>query len=176
MKKVLLSAVILTQFILCAKAQKASVDADKDFKFSIGVIGALPTGDLKSTSNFGIGGSLQGEYKAAPELGLTVSVDYISFSGKNYSDLGTTIKYPTISLIPILAGGRYYFGGGAYISAQLGITSLKASGESSTSAFTYAPGIGYYLSPNFDLLLKYQAASKNGGTIAFIGLRAAYNF
>ena len=176
MKKVLLSAIFLTQFILSSKAQKETVSSDKDLKFSIGVIGALPTGDLKTTSKFGIGGSIQGEYKAAPDFGLTLSLDYISFSGKSFSDGTNSVSGPTLSLIPILAGGRYYFGGGAYASAQVGVTIAKFSGFPSSSAFTYAPGIGYYLSPNFDLLLKYQAASKSGSTLSFIGLRAAYNF
>ena len=176
MKKLFFSVTILSLSILSATAQKETTDLDKSFRVSVGLIGALPTGDLKTTSNFGIGGSLQGEAKVAPEFGLTVSVDYISFSGKTISGFGTSIKAPTLSLVPILAGGRYYLGGGAYLSAQLGVTIASATGETSSSAFTYAPGIGYYLSPNFDLLLKYQAASKNGSTLSFVGLRAAYNF
>ena len=153
MKKLLLSLTILSLGILSATAQKETTDPDKSFRVSVGLIGALPTGDLKTSSNFGIGGSIQGEAKVAPELGLTVSVDYISFSGKTISELGTSFKVPTLNLIPILAGGRYYLGGGAYLSAQLGISIVSASGETSSSVFTYAPGIGYYLSHNFDLLL-----------------------
>jgi len=176
MKKLLLSVTILSLGILSATAQKESTDLDKSFRVSVGLIGALPTGDLKTFNNFGIGGSIQGEAKVAPELGLTLSVDYISFSGKTFTESGTSFKSPTLNLVPILAGGRYYLGGGAYLSAQLGVTIASATGFTSSSSFTYAPGIGYYLSPNFDLLLKYQAASKSGSTLSFVGLRAAYNF
>ena len=35
--------------------------------------------------------------------------------------------------------------------------------------------VGYNVSENFDLAVKYQAISKNG-TTAYIGLRAAYSF
>jgi hypothetical protein len=175
MKKVILSAFILSLAALSANAQKESTEANS-FKVSVGVEGGLPTGDLKTTSSFGIGGSIQGDYKATENFALTLTAGYISFSGKSVSLLGESIKYPTLNIIPVLVGGKYYFTESVYGSAQVGISFVSATGESSSSAFTYAPGIGFYVSPNFDLLLKYQAASKNGSTLSFIGLRAAYNF
>ncbi|MDN3655775.1 outer membrane beta-barrel protein [Ferruginibacter paludis] len=175
MKKVMLSAVILTLSVLTASAQKESAETNS-FKFSVGVEGGLPTGDLKTTSSFGIGGSIQGDYKATESFALTLNAGYLSFSGKTVSLLGESIKYPSINIIPVLAGGKYYFTESVYGSAQVGVSFVSMTGESSSSAFTYAPGIGYYVSPNFDLLLKYQAASKNGSTLSFIGLRAAYSF
>ena len=41
---------------------------------------------------------------------------------------------------------------------------------------TFAPGTGYKISDNFDLLLKYQSASKNGSDLSFLGLRTGLSF
>ena len=175
MKKVILSATILTLSVLSAYAQKESAETNS-FKFSVGIEGGLPTGDLKTFSSFGIGGSIQGDYKVAENFALTLNAGYISFSGKTVSVLGESFKYPALNIIPVLVGGKYYFTESVYGSAQVGLSFVSTKGESSSSAFTYAPGIGFYVSPNFDLLLKYQAATKSGSTLSFIGLRAAYNF
>ncbi|MBL0356852.1 MAG: hypothetical protein IPP72_08140 [Chitinophagaceae bacterium] len=100
-------------------------------------------------------------------MGITLSVGYVKYTGKS----GVTI---TGALIPVLAGARIYFAEKFYGSAQLGMSLSTESGGG--SAFTYAPGFGYKVSENFDLLLKYQAATKSGSTTSFLGLRAAYNF
>ncbi len=174
MKKLILSAAILAMGIMSANAQSSS--EGKDLKFSVGLEAGLPMGDLKTSNNFGIGGSLQAEYKAAENIGLTLSAGYLSFSGKTFTFDGTSVKGPAIGIIPILVGGKYYFTESVYGGVQLGMSFLSATGVPSSSAFTYAPGIGYNVSPNFDLQLKYQAASKNGSTLSFLGLRAAYSF
>ena len=176
MKRVILSMAILAMVTLSAKAQKES-SGMVGLKFSIGLEGALPTGDLKTSSNFGIGGSAQVEYKAAESFGLTGNVGYLTFSGKTI-DVGSGVNYkvPSLNLIPVLVGGKYYFTpNGVYGMVQIGLSFLSGGGSSS-SAFTYSPGVGVYVTPNFDLLLKYQAASKSGETLSFLGLRAAYSF
>ena len=50
MKKLFLSVAILSLGILTASAQQETAGTDKPFRFSIGAIGALPTGDFKQTS------------------------------------------------------------------------------------------------------------------------------
>lgn len=61
-----------------------------------------------------------------------------------------------------------------YGHAQLGYAVSTQSGGG--GAFAYAPSIGYYVSPNLDLALKYLASSKNGATDGSVNLRVAYNF
>lgn len=85
-------------------------------------------------------------------------------------------KVPSINIIPVLAGAKIYFTEKVYGSAQAGWSFFSAKGSSSANGFTYAPGIGFYVSPNFDLLVKYQGSTKDGSTISFLGLRAAYSF
>ncbi len=85
--------------------------------------------------------------------------------------LGITVK---TGLIPVLAGVKYDFSEKIYGSAQIGIS--FATESDGGSAFTFAPGIGYKISDQFDLMLKYQSASKDGGNTSFLGLRAGFTF
>ncbi|MES2431918.1 MAG: outer membrane beta-barrel protein [Bacteroidota bacterium] len=165
MKKVILSLVIVAAATFSANAQDKDAQTMKDLTFSVGVDAGIPT--TSGVKGFYIGGDVQGEYAASPELGITLSAGYTSFMAKGGG---------SSSSIPVLGGIRYYFSDRkVYASAQAGVT-IFTGGGSSTSVFTYAPGIGYYVSPNFDLLLKYQAASKDGVTSSQLALRAAYNF
>lgn len=173
MKKVIFTLVIAAVGLTAGAQDKKS--SDKEFKFSIGVEAGLPLGDLKDASSFGIGGSAMGEYAAAENLGLTLSAGYMTFAGKTVE----SVKGPSLNLIPVLIGGKYHFNDKIYGHAQLGMTfaSVKVAGVSaSTSAFTYAPTIGFTPSENIDIALKYQAYTKNSSSTSFLGLRVAYVF
>ena len=116
---------------------------------SIGVDAGIPT--TKGLS-FVIGGSLQGDFKVASELALTLSAGYKSWQVKGGGSSG---------FVPVLGGIKYYFTPMVYGSGQLGITFSTESGGG--SAFTYAPGIGFKVSDNFDILAKYTGMSVKGG-------------
>jgi len=171
MKKVILSLAIVALATLSASAQKKNQEM-KSLRLSVGVDAGLPIADAGDVYSFVIGGDVQAEYAATSELGLTLSAGVSSWSIKSDFGGGSTTS------IPVLAGGRYYFSNRkAYINGQLGVTIFTAKGGgSSTSAFTYAPGVGYYLTDNIDAMLKYQAATKDGSSISQIALRVAYNF
>ncbi len=156
-------------------AQDDKKEASKPFTFSVGVEGALPLGDFGDTYNFGIGGSIQGDYKVADELAITLNVGYISYSGKSITVLPgfPTVKVDALGLVPVLAGIKYWFSPNVYGSGQLGLS--FATGSGSGSNFTYAPGIGFQVQ-KFDFLLKYTGISGDGSSLNSIGLRAAYNF
>ena len=176
MKKLLLFLTIATT-VTSVNAQKSKTD--KPLLFSLGLEGALPVGDFGDTHSFGIGGSLQGEYKADTDLGITLNAGYITYSGKEVTfpqPIGT-IKMESFGLIPILAGVKYYFGGGAYAHGQLGIGMGTDEGQGSN--FMYSPGIGYMFAPGLDAELKYTGLSSSGentGSANSVGLRLAYNF
>ncbi len=165
MKKVIFSLVIVAiSFTANAQSKKSS---EGTFKFGAGALIGLPVGDMATYASLAYGADLQGEYVASEQVGITLSAGYLRFAGKS----GFTI---TGGLIPVLAGVRVTFADKIYGSAQLGVSLSTESGGG--SAFTYAPGIGYKVSDNFDLLLKYQAATKSGATTSFIGVRAGFTF
>lgn len=165
MKKLILSlAVIAATLGVNAQTTKSVTP----LKVSIGIDGVAPFGDLAKITPFGIGGSIEGDYNVDPSLALTVNAGYVKFLQKNNNNL-------KLGIIPILAGIKYYFSPEFYSSAQLGVGIFTGNGTSS-SAFAYAPGIGYKFSDNFDAGVKYQAYSKNSSTTNTASLRLAYTF
>ena len=174
MKKLILASIIALT-VASVNAQEKVMSSGNSIIFSIGVEPSLPIGDFKDIGyNFGIGGSLQGEYKAAEDFGITLNAGYLNYSGKD-DFLGTSIKFNT-GLVPILAGFKYYFTPKVYGHGQLGISIFTDSG--SGSFFTYSPGVGFYVSDAIDILIKYTGISggKGGGNLNSIGARLAYNF
>ena len=165
MKKVLFSlAIIAASFAANAQSEGSS----SKFKFSVGAEVGLPVGDLGDFSSLAVGGSVQGDYWVDPSFALTVQAGYQRFLAKDNNGL-------ELGVIPILAGGKYNFSEKVYGSAQLGV-GIFTSGGSNSSAFAYAPGVGFKFTDNLDALLKYQAYSKNSVTNSTIGLRIAYTF
>ena len=184
MKKLFLSLAVIAA-TLSASAQTKTTTTSP-FRVSLGVDAVAPFGNLADVTPFGIGGSLQGDYNVDPTLALTLSAGYIDFLGKSqtytYPGVGNvTVKNPDFGLIPVLAGIKYSFTPQVYASAQLGVAfSTKKNGGSN---FTYAPGIGYKFSENFDILAKYTGYSvKNSGSgnnntsLNTAGVRLAYTF
>ncbi|MEP6584818.1 MAG: outer membrane beta-barrel protein [Ginsengibacter sp.] len=172
MKKLLLAIAVIAISTMTTQAQDNSL---KELRFSIGVEPSLPIGDFNDAGyNFGIGGSVQGEYKVADDFGLTLNAGYINYSAKDITVGGVNYNGGSFGIVPVLAGFKYYFSPKVYGHGQLGIGIGTSKGAS--SEFAYSPGIGFMLSRNFDILLKYLAYSANGGTLGSIGARVAYNF
>lgn len=162
MKKVFLSLAIIA-IAFSANAQEKS--SDKILKFGVGVTAGLPMADIKSASSFALKGDLQAEYLAGETVGLTLSAGYLKYIAKS--------GYSTGSVIPVLAGVKFGIGEGFYGHAQLGLSFISDGGG---SAFTYAPSIGYKVSENFDLALKYEALTKSSVTFSYLGIRAGFSF
>ncbi|HAN66307.1 MAG TPA: hypothetical protein DCQ34_08625 [Chitinophagaceae bacterium] len=171
MKK-LFFIVALTTASFAGFAQDKSAETKK-LNFSVGVEAQLPIGDFADGYGFGIGGTVQADYRVADQIDLTLNAGYITFSGKTI-DLGViSFKNDALGLIPVLAGAKYHFSDNIYASAQLGLS--FASGSGSGSNFTYAPGIGFKFS-KIDVLAKYTGISATGGSLNTVGVRAAYTF
>ena len=183
MKRIILSFAVLAATLSVSAQAKES---GSPIKVSLGVEAVAPFGDFAKSSKFGLGGSLQGDYNVDPTLAITLNAGYINFFGKDYTytipGAGTyTTKAANFGLIPVLAGIKYSFTPQLYGSAQLGVSfSTEKNGGSN---FTYAPGVGYKFSDNFDILAKYTGYSvKNSGTgtkstsLNTAGVRLAYTF
>lgn len=170
MKKVIFTLAIATLGLTAVAQDKGS---DKTLKFSVGVEAGLPLGDFKEIASIGFGGSVQGEYAVAETVGVTLNAGYLTFTGKSVDLGGGSVKLPSTSIVPVLAGAKFYFGEKFYGHAQAGMSFFNNGGG---SAFTYAPALGVMASENVDISVKYQGASKSGSTTSFIGLRVAYGF
>lgn len=181
MKTKIFLLVMLFVFAVSVNAQtKAAAKDTKSFKIGIGVMAGLPMGEMGSgvklsdAANLAYGGDLTGEYAVAPSFAVTLSVGYIDWVWKSAVKDAFDQAGIKMSMIPVLAGAKYYFTDKLYGSAQIGKSffTMKDAG----SLFTFAPGIGFKVSENFDLLLKYQSSSQTGGHLNFLGLRAGLTF
>jgi len=159
MKTKLFLVVVL--FVLAVSVNAQSKD-EKTFKIGVGALVGLPVGDLSKSASLAWGIDVMGEYAVAPSIGLTLSAGYLDWAKKSGYD-------GNWSSIPVLVGGKYYFSDKLYGSAQLGVSIYSESAYG--TAFAFAPGIGYKISENIDLLLKYQSAGKDGWADSFLGLR-----
>src|SRR6266404_2459087 len=96
---------IKNYFILLALAALAGTNLfAQNSRVSLGVELALPGGDYGNQSGTGFGASLRYEMPVGTNLGLMATVGYITYGKKTYG-----ITEYTNSLIPIMAGAKYYF-------------------------------------------------------------------
>ena len=144
----------------------ASVQAQKSTSLSIAASIGIPVSS-PSVYSLAVGGDLQAAFAATEGLKITLSGGYENLSVKSKYGGGST------GIIPLLAGAKYNFSEQFYGHAQLGYGFGTAKGSS--GAFAFAPSLGYNVSENFDLSLKYLAFSDNG-TFGSINLRLAYDF
>lgn len=156
-----------------------TTNANAQIRVSLGLEVALP---LEDGYNFGIGASAGGEFLLGDNMGITAKVGYIALMLEGDG--------ASASLIPIIAGYRYYLSdneSGIYLTGQVGMTNfkikqefeffgIKETYESSTTELSYGIGAGMLLGDNIDLGLGYNIISGDGGSFNYIGLRAAYNF
>ncbi len=169
MKKIFLMMFIGALFCLSANAQ--SSDKEKDTKsgttLGIGVEAALPTGDISSVYNFGIGGTLKAAFPVGNSGDVTLTSGYMNFSVKKSIGSGST------GVIPIKAGYRYRFDGGFYVEPQAGYGKFANKGAS--GGFLYAVNAGFLAGNGFDVALRYESIT-NHGSFSYVGLRVGYNF
>jgi hypothetical protein len=161
MKKLIFSIALTTISIFVVKAQDNG--GDKPVTVSIAANIGLPT---STGYSFAVGGDIQGDFGVSEGIKVTVSGGYENYSFK--SSFGGGSAY----FIPLLAGVKFPFADKFYGHAQLGYGFAQGGG----GAFGYAPSVGYNVSENFDLSLKYLAFSKNSFTLGSINLRLAYDF
>ncbi len=163
MKKLIFVFAIVAFSTFCAKAQ--DLDNPKASRVSIAANIGLPT---TSGLSLAYGADIQADFGVASSTFITVSGGYEGYSWKGGGG--------SFGIIPLLAGAKFFFGemNKVYGHAQLGYAISTTSGGG--GAFAYAPSLGYYVSPNFDIGLKYLAYSKNGSTNGSVNLRFAYNF
>jgi hypothetical protein len=141
-------------------------------RLSIGFEWAAPQGTFGDAFGMGYGGSARFEMPLAGKLALFGTAGFISVGDKNSSNI-------TETFIPVHVGAKIYFmeqQNGLYVLGQLGvhITSVDYNGSSTSSTdFSYAPGIGYHLS-KLDIGVNYQIISATGGSADYISTRLAF--
>ena len=169
MKKITLFAIIgMISFLGVAQTK-----TNNNSTFSLGVESGLPTGDFSNTHEFGIGASAKIAAEISKSAAFTISVGYLSFSGKTVTVLGSTFKNDAFNTIPVKAGIRGIFDGGFYIEPQIGYTFFTGNNNGS-GAFTYAPCIGFITDGKIDFSLRYETVTKNNSNLSHFGVRLGF--
>jgi len=176
MKKLLLTLAAAFGIALSGLAQTTAPTttaspASGGSKFSIGVEGGLPVGDVSDGYSTVIGGSIKYEAPTSSRTYFTLSAGYNAFLLKSeFKGIGI----PSSSgFVPVKAGLKYYSEGNFFIEGQLGIVFSTESGGG--HAFIYSPGIGYSFNGGFEAGVRYEAWV-NDGTVGQMSLRLAYRF
>lgn len=191
MNKVLLS--------VAALALAGSVMA-QDSRVSAGLELALPMGDFGDAAGIGFGATLGFELPVGDNLGLIAQAGYINFSAKDIEvDLGplgtATVEGVSTGAIPIQVGAKYYFTEnqeGAYLGVLTGVHLLSAEGSDGNTSFGVGPLLGFHVTENIDIAVRYQLLFDKTETVvisgssitteeetvtnSYLGLRAAYVF
>jgi hypothetical protein len=174
---VILLAVLFTGFI---NAQSQWI--------SIGGNVVLPIGSWSDVSGVGFGGTATYERSFSPNIVGQVYAGYLMFGGKDFE--GGSYTH---SMIPIMAGAKYFFqpGKGLYANALLGVhiysfdvsyddPELQAiydqySPSTSSTEFSFGVGAGYEMPMGknaLDLSAHFMIVSDAN----YIGARVAYKF
>ena len=156
--------------------------------FNAGVEFALPIGDWSDFYTFGVGASAGVELGLSDNFAVTGTIGYTFLIVDDPSDFINNAY-----LLPIQAGARYYFDQqrtGLFAEAMVGvhIFGVKTNeidmgmfgtipgGSSSTTDFSAAPQLGYFLTENISLALRYQLMFSDGDNASYLGLKGGFNF
>ncbi|MFB6306231.1 MAG: hypothetical protein ABEH43_04465 [Flavobacteriales bacterium] len=144
--------------------------------FSYGGEIALPLGEFNDSANTGLGMTIRYEGNFSGHFAVIGDIGYFLFT--------TASNKKFYSMIPIQAGGKYYYnkgGSGVYGMTQIGthitkVLQVDVDNESNT-LFSFAPSVGFALR-KMDIALRYQMVfgNRNVPTRAFLGIRGVLNF
>lgn len=171
--------------LVCSSTSFAQIQA-----ISVGGGLALPTGDFSNFAGTGYGATVRGfyMYQGLDNILLTGAVGFYPFGGKEYELFGFLTDYEwKWTVIPIMSGGRYYFGATdaknrMYVGAEAGIhiytLSLKdKNGETVSNAtasgsteFALLPVVGAQLGP-LDVYAEYSLSEFN-----YFGVKGMFKF
>ncbi len=165
--------------------------AQGKISFGVGADVGLPLGTFGDAQNIGIGGTAKVYYPVNNMITLTGTAGYMTFGGKEITSIGgTKIKAGSWNMVPVVVGGRYFFGpeGGTrfYAGLDLGLIfgsytvntpEIKigttvivpaSSASTSTTDFSYQPQVGVEAGA-FDIAVRLLGVSNANSIAARIG-------
>ncbi len=169
MKKVILSAILVSSLVFGANAQK-----DGELKFNAGLELGVPVGLASDLVGIGFGASFQGNYGLSDNLFATGSIGYMTFGGKTVTSGGSSFSSSAFGFVPVKVGIKFMASEQVYIQPELGVAIGTSTGSGTN--FEFAIGGGYMLSENLSAGIRYESISATGGSFNFLGGRFAYHF
>ncbi|WP_256006416.1 MULTISPECIES: hypothetical protein [Pedobacter] len=162
--KFLASAVAAVALFFTTNVNAQSGDS-RATRLGIGFSAGYPTKDAYSVA---LGGDLRLQKDFSANISGMLSAGYTNFSVKD--DFGGG----SLGFIPVKAGAKIFFAESAYFSGELGAG--FSTEDNGSTAFLWAPGVGYAFDNGLDLGLRYEGAEFDGGGIGQVAFRIAYGF
>lgn len=169
--------------------------AQEKFHLGVGPFIGIPMGSFSDITSIGFGGLAQGELEFTDKVVGTGQIGYLVFSGKSITDIfGDSFDYGNWSVIPVLAGVKYYISPNFYGEAQLGLnftsytntipvynfftgTYTTQDVSASDTNFGYGFGVGYEIpvgtGNSIDFFAKFGSVASDA---QFLGITAFYKF
>lgn len=156
---------------------------------NVGIEFALPMGDWSDSFTFGIGASAGAEVGISDNFAVTGTIGYTILMVDDAVEDWIDKAY----LVPIQAGGRYYFDQqrtGLFAEAMVGVHIFGITtndidlgpfgtlpgGSDSETDFSAAPQLGYFITENISVAAKYQLMFSDPDSQSYLGVKAAFNF
>ncbi len=199
MKKLLLVVVALALVSFVS----ASSNAEGKVAISVGGDVLIPMGTFGDAQSTGFGGSVRGQFNITPMFSAGLTAGYFTWSGKDRTVGGITVKGGTFKGLPVRAFGKYYFMpetekvrfyGIAELGMFFGTVDVPATtintplgpitvggGSASSTDFNYAPGVGVEFglgsgNTKLDISARYDGIATSGGSSGSLGARVGVNF
>lgn len=188
MKRTFTLLMLLAACIFTASAQ---TKPNGGVKINLGAEGALPVGAASNGYNYGIGLSVKAEVPLDESLKITGGVGFSSLMFTNSAidvHKANGDNEESATFVPVKVGIRYYLASRFYAEGQVGAVFGTESGTSASlgitpdsgTSFAYSPGVGVLFpmkgGEGIDIGARYEAWSRDGSTLGFIGLHVAYKF
>lgn len=162
------------KFLTCALfflfATLASYGQLKGFSLGPFAEAAWPTGEFSQTNKNGYGVGLGADVRLG-KIGVTGSVGYMHFGGKDLKTSEGIMNMPAIKAVPIRVGLKYRIVPALYAKVESGVARFTGTNE---SAVIFAPGLGVRLL-GLDIQGKYEIW-RTQQTYSFWGIKAGLNF
>lgn len=124
----------------------------------------LPTGMFASVYTLNMGVSAGGELEVSSKFDLTASAGYSRFERHG--------NFKALSMLTLLAGGRYHMSQNAFMGGRAGLA--WPVWDHGVPVFSIVPSAGVTLSKHFDLQVNYHAYVLYGFLMGSAGLELTF--
>jgi len=162
------TSLLVVLFLGTSVSIMAQIGKKNTYNLSAGIDGVYATRAFGINYNVGAGVALKAEYVWAKHVSATASAGYLMINGRNK---------PSINLVPLQGGMRYYFGN-FYAGVEGGAMLTNAAGFNSGLLYTFSFGDEIITGRNGNSL-DISARINNWNSdqrLIFYGLRIAYEF
>jgi hypothetical protein len=146
-------ATLLVALIFFSPDGHAQTTPKGKWQFALAAETGLPTGRIKSFSNFELGGIVRAQYGLSDRLILTFTSGYYNFFAKKVEipGFGTT-KFDDVGIIPVKVGVKSFFANNFYVAAEAGAGFETPGGP---VKLILSPGVGYATN-SWDIGIRYE--------------------